>query len=337
MTAPDLKVVVITGGTAGLGRAIAEAFARRGWRIGVLARDAAALAATRDDLEALGGDVSIASVDVADANAVSEAAEQVVQRWGRIDVWINNAMATIFSPVSAIAPDEYARVTAVTYLGAVHGTMTALRCMQPRGAGVIVQVGSALSYRAIPLQSAYCGAKFAVRAFTDSLRSELLHDGSRIQLTMVQLPAMNTPQFEWARSRMPRRLQPVPPIHTPEAIAEIIIETIERRSDRMPRELWVGVPTIQAIVGQMLAPGWLDRILMRKAWDGQMTDEPETGHADALFTPVSEFHRVHGRFGARARNRVRTFDATNLRIAAGAVAIVTVVGLIALLIRVLMD
>lgn len=337
MTAPRPKVVVITGGTAGLGRAMAMEFARRGWRVGVFARDADALAATRDELKALGGEALIVSLDVADAKAVSDAADRVLQHWGRIDVWINNAMTTIFSPITAIAPEEYAHVTAVTYLGAVHGTMAALRCMQPVGAGVIVQVGSALSYRAIPLQSAYCGAKFAVRAFTDSLRSELLHDGSRIQLTMVQLPAMNTPQFEWARSRMPRRPQPVPPIHAPEVIADIIIETIERRSDRMPRELWVGVPTVQAIVGQMITPGWLDRMLVRKAWDGQMTGEPETGHADALFAPVSGLHRVHGRFGAQSRRKVKAFDATRLRIAAGLLAIAAGVALIALLIRVLTD
>lgn len=337
MDVPAPRVVVITGATAGLGRAMAEAFARRGWRIGILARDAGALAATRDDLEALGGDVSMMSVDVADANAVSEATGQLIQRWGQVDVWINNAMATIFSPVTAIVPEEYARVTSVTYLGTVHGTMAALRHMRPRGAGVIVQVGSALSYRAIPLQSAYCGAKFAIRAFTDSLRSELLHEGSRIQLTMVQLPAMNTPQFEWARSRMPRRVQPVPPIHSPDAIAEVIVETIERRSDRMPRELWVGVPTVKAIVGQMLVPGWLDQMLVRKAWDGQMTDEPETGHPDALFSPVPELHRVHGRFGARARDRVRAFDATTLRVVAALAGAVAAVGLVALLVRALSE
>jgi NADP-dependent 3-hydroxy acid dehydrogenase YdfG len=337
MTASGPKVVVITGGTAGLGRAMAREFARRGWRVGVFARDADALAATRDDLEAIGGEVLIVPVDVADAGAVSEAADRVVRRWGRIDVWINNAMTTIFAPITMIGQEEYARVTAVTYLGVVHGTMAALRCMQPLGTGVIVQVGSALSYRAIPLQSAYCGAKFAVRAFTDALRSELLHDGSRIQLTMMQLPAMNTPQFEWARSRMPRRAQPVPPIYAPEVIAQTIIGTIERRSDRMPRELWVGIPTIQAIVGQMLVPGWLDRMLVRKAWDGQMTDEPETGHADALFAPVSGLHRVHGRFGAEARNKVKAFDATRLRLAAGLVATAVGVALIALLVRVLTD
>lgn len=337
MDAPERKVVVITGATAGLGRAMAQAFASRGWRVGVLARDADALATTRDELKMLGGDALVIPIDVADATAVAEAAAHIVQHWGHIDVWINNAMATIFSPIAAIAPQEYARVTAVTYLGAVHGTMAALRHMQARGSGVIVQVGSALSYRAIPLQSAYCGAKFAVRAFTDALRSELFHDGSRVQLSMFQLPAMNTPQFEWARSRMPRRMQPVPPIHAPEAIADVIVATIERRSARMPRELWVGLPTVQAIVGQMLVPGWLDRMLVRKAWDGQMTAEPETGHADALFAPVTELHRVHGRFGDRAKQRVRAFDATTLRSVAAAIGIAAGLALVALLVRALLE
>lgn len=331
------RVVVITGATAGVGRATAEAFARRGWRIAVLARDSEALASTRAELEALGGEVMVASVDVADADAVFAAAEQVVQRWGRIDAWINNAMATILSPVESIAAEEYARVTAVTYLGAVHGTMAALRHMQRRGAGAIVQVGSALSYRAIPLQSAYCGAKFAVRGFTDALRSELMHDGSRVQLSMVQLPAVDTPQFEWARSHMPRRMQPVPPIHAPEAIASIIVETIERRGTRMPRELWIGGPTVKAIVGQMLAPGWLDRMLVKKAWDGQMTDEPESERADALFQPVTELHRVHGRFGAQARSRVRAFDATRLRVAAATAAVALLLGVIALMVWALVE
>jgi NAD(P)-dependent dehydrogenase (short-subunit alcohol dehydrogenase family) len=330
MPAQKPDVVVITGATAGVGRAIAGEFARRGWRIAVLARDPDALLATRAELEALGGEVITVPVDVARAVDVFHAAEHVVQRWGHIDAWINNAMATIFAPITAITPDEYARVTAVTYLGAVHGTMAALRHMRDRGQGAIVQIGSALSYRAIPLQSAYCGAKFAVRGFTDALRSELLHEGSRIQLTMVQLPAVDTPQFEWARSRMPRRLQPVPPVHTPEAIAGVIARMFDQRFRHMPRELWVGGPTVQAIVGQMLAPGWLDRLLVRKAWDGQMTDEAEPGHADALFEPVPALHRIHGRFGAQARTRVRAFDASRLRFVAGAAGIATVLGVVAL-------
>jgi NADP-dependent 3-hydroxy acid dehydrogenase YdfG len=310
------RVVVITGATAGVGRATAHAYARRGWRVALLARDPAALQATRAELEALGAEACTESVDVADADAVFAAAERVVERWQAIDLWINDAMATIFAPVERITPGEYARVTAVTYLGAVHGTMAALRHMLPRDAGCIVQVGSALSYRAIPLQSAYCGAKFGVRGFTDALRCELLHQRSRVRVTMVQLPAVDTPQFEWARSRLPRRLQPVPPIHAPEVIAEAIV----RAGERMPRERWVGVPTLQAIVGQLFAPGWLDRLMVRKAWDGQMTDEPETGHADALFAPVPELHRMHGRFRDRERRSVTAFDAAHVRIAIAALA-----------------
>jgi NAD(P)-dependent dehydrogenase (short-subunit alcohol dehydrogenase family) len=312
------RVVVITGATAGVGRATAHAYARRGWRVALLARDPAALQATRAELEALGAEACTESVDVADAGAVFAAAERIVERWQAIDLWINDAMATIFAPVERITPEEFARVTAVTYLGAVHGTMAALRHMLPRDAGRIVQVGSALSYRAIPLQSAYCGAKFGVRGFTDALRCELLHRRSRVRVTMVQLPAVDTPQFEWARSRLPRRLQPVPPIHAPEVIAEAIV----RAGERMPRERWVGVPTLQAIVGQLLAPGWLDRLMVRKAWDGQMTDEPETGHADALFAPVPELHRMQGRFRDRERQSARAFDAAHVRIAIAALAIV---------------
>ncbi|MGH8076589.1 MAG: SDR family oxidoreductase, partial [Lysobacter sp.] len=309
MATSQRKVVVITGATAGVGRAIAEAFARRGWRVALLARDPDALEATRAQIGALGGEAFAASVDVADANAVFDAAKQIVRRWTTIDVWINNAMATIFAPVEAIEPEEYARVTAVTYLGTVHGTLAALRHMQPRGTGTIVQIGSALSYRAIPLQSAYCAAKFAVRGFTDALRSELIHNRSQIRLSMVQLPAVNTPQFEWARSRMPHRVQPVPPIHTPEAIAEVILRSI----DRMPRELWVGTPTLKAIIGNMVAPGLLDRLMARKAWDGQMTNEPESAHADALFEPVKQLHRIDGRFSDRAQTHVSGFDASHLR------------------------
>jgi NADP-dependent 3-hydroxy acid dehydrogenase YdfG len=329
MTTPQRKVVVITGGTAGIGRATAQAFARRGWRVAVLAREPQALDATRAEIATLGGEALAEAVDVADAEAVFATAQRIVDAWGAIDVWINNAMATVFAPAGAIEPAEYARVTAVTYLGTVHGTLAALRHMQPRGTGAIVQVGSALSYRAIPLQSAYCGAKFAVRGFTDALHSELIHGGSGIRLTMVQLPAVDTPQFDWARSRMPRRMQPVPPIHAPEAIAEAIVGAVER----MPRELWIGVPTVKAILGQMLVPGWLDRLLARKAWEGQMTDEAEPGHSDDLFAPVPGLHRTNGRFGDRARPRVRAFDASRLRAAAGAVAAAMLAALILLLAR----
>lgn len=327
MTTSHRKVVVITGATAGVGRATAHAFAGRGWRVALLARDTRALEATRDEIVALGSEALFESVDVADADAMTAAARRVVKAWGAIDLWINNAMATVFAPVTTIPPDEFARVTAVTYLGVVHGTLAALKHMRPRGTGDIVQIGSALSYRAIPLQAPYCAAKFAVRGFTDALRSELIHEGSAIRLTMVQLPAVNTPQPEWARSRMPWRMQPVPPLHSPDAIAEAIV----RIATRMPREAWVGRPTLKAIVGQMLIPGWLDHWLARTTWDGQMTGEPETPRPDNLFAPVPGLHRTDGRFAGSTRGRVVAFDASRLRAGAAAAGLVFLVAVTVLL------
>ena len=290
---------MVTGASAGVGRAVARAFAQRGWSLGLLARGEDGLEAARREAEAAGALRALAiAADTADADAVFAAADRAAAELGGIDVWVNNAMATVFAPFSEVTPEEFRRVTEVTYLGYVHGTMAALRHMRPRGRGTVVQVGSALAYRAIPLQSAYCGAKFAIRGFTDSLRSELLHEGSRVRLTMVQLPAVNTPQFTWARSRMPRRAQPVPPIHQPEAVAGAIVGA----ATRAPRELWVGWPSVQAIVGSMAAPGLLDRLLSRRrSFEGQMTDEPETpGRPDNLFTPMPSDHGAHGRFDARS-------------------------------------
>lgn len=319
------KTVVITGATAGIGRATAQAFARNGWRIALLAREPGALAATKAELEALGAEVATHPVDVADAAAVDQAADAVAAQWGAIDAWINNAMATVFAPVDDVTTDEYARVTAVTYLGIVHGTRAALRHMRPRDAGSILQVGSALSYRAIPLQSAYCAAKFAARGFTDALRCELFHQRSRIRLCMVQLPAVDTPQFDWARSRMPRRMQPVGPVHAPGPIGEAIF----RAAGRMPREVWIGLPTLKAIVGQMVVPAWLDRMLARKAWEGQMTEELETARADNLVEPVAGKHALNGRFGDRAKPRVQAFDAGLVRTSIGAVGVLLAAALAA--------
>ena len=261
--------VVITGASAGIGRATALAFAQRGWSVGLIARGRERLESAAQAVERAGGRAVVLQADVADAEAVEEAAAHASASFGGIDVWVNNAMATIYSPIAGLSPAEVKRVTEVTYLGQVHGTLAALRHMRPRERGTIVQVGSALAYRSIPLQSAYCAAKAAVRGFTDSLRSELLHEGSAIRLTMVQLPAVDTPQFDWARSRLPRRLQPVPPIHAPEPVAEAIV----RAALEAPRELWVGGPTVQAILGTMAAPGLLDGMMARRAWDGQMTGE----------------------------------------------------------------
>ena len=259
------NTVVVTGASAGVGRAVAIAFAQKDWNVALIARGKESLEGTRRDVEAAGGHALVLPLDVADADAVFAAADQVVAEWGRIDVWVNDAMVTIFAPVNEIKPDEFRRVTEVTYLGQVYGTMAALRHMRPRNRGTIVQVGSALSYRAIPLQSAYCGAKFAIRGFTDALRSELDHERSRIRLTMVQLPAVNTPQFNWARSRMPRKLQPVPPIYQPEAIAKEIV----RAALEAPRELWIGRSALKAIFGGMLLPLLGDRILATKITVGR--------------------------------------------------------------------
>ena len=310
MTERGTETVVITGASAGVGRATAVAFARRGFNVGLIARGLKGLEATKRDVEAAGGRALVLPLDVADAEAVSTAADRVVAEWGKIDVWVNDAMATIFSPVHEIKPDEFRRVTEVTYLGQVYGTMAALKHMRPRDRGTIVQVGSALSYRAIPLQSAYCGAKFAIRGFTDALRSELEHDKSRVRLSMVQLPAVNTPQFDWARSRMQQRLQPVPPIYQPEAIALEIV----RAARTAPRELWIGHSALKAIIGTLLLPRLGDRILAKEGYGGQLTAEAAgRDRPDNLFEPVSGDPGAHGRFDRQAHRGVIGFNPAWLR------------------------
>jgi NAD(P)-dependent dehydrogenase (short-subunit alcohol dehydrogenase family) len=292
-------VVVITGGSAGIGRATAEAFARRGARVAVLARGADGLAATCAEIERLGGEAFAVPTDVAFEQQVEDAAAAVENRWGGIDVWVNNAMATIFAPVDQVCAQDYRRATEVTYLGAVWGTLAALKRMKPRGRGVIVQVGSALAYRSIPLQAPYCGAKAALRGFTDSLRSELIRGGSGVRLTMVHLSAFNTPQFEWGRTTMPNRPQPVPPIFQPELAAEAIAWAAEH--DR--REWWVGGPAAKAMLAQRLVPGLLDRWLALKGYAAQQDDHalPE-GRRDNLHQPVPGDHGSHGRFDDLARS-----------------------------------
>jgi len=244
------SVVVITGGSAGIGRAMALLYARRGARIALLARGVDALEATRREVEAAGGTALVVPTDVADAGQVERAAATVEERWGRIDVWINNAMASVFSPVAQMTPEEFRRVTEVTYLGAVHGTLSALARMRPRNEGTIVQVSSGLAYRSIPLQSAYCAAKHALKGFTESLLSELHHERSAIRVTMVHLPAVNTPQFDWVRNHMPGRPRPLPPVFQPEPIAAAIV----RAADRGGREVFVGTPPIKAVWAEMFMP-----------------------------------------------------------------------------------
>jgi len=320
------RTVVVTGASAGVGRATALAFAQQGWNVALIARGEEGLESAKRDVEAAGGHALVLPLDVADADAVFAAADQVAARWGSIDVWVNNAMVTIFAPVKDITPQEFRRVTEVTYLGQVHGTMAALKHMRSRNEGTIVQVGSALSYRAIPLQSAYCGAKFAIRGFTDALRSELKHERSRIRLSMVQLPAVNTPQFDWARSRMPRKLQPVPPIYQPEAIAKEIV----RAAREAPRELWIGPSALKAIFGTMLLPLLGDHILASEGYSGQMTKElAAPDRPDNLFEAVPSDPGAHGRFDRSARPEVMAFDPIRLRAAIALAMIAGVAGLVA--------
>jgi len=306
------SVVVITGASAGVGRAIALRFARSGARIAIIGRSAVGLQSTGQEIRSLGGEAMEFALDVSEAAAVQQAADEVAESWGGIDVWVNNAMVTMFAPVWRMSAAEFQRITEVTYLGYVYGTMAALRHMRSRNKGVIIQIGSALSYRAIPLQSAYCGAKSAVRAFTDALRSELLHEDSGIRLTMAQLPAVNTPQFDWARNVFSRRPQPLAPIFQPEAIAEIVFHA----SPHPPREIWIGLPTLKLIAGAMVGPGLLDRYLARKAFDGQLSGDSEPpGRQDNLFEPSEQPHAVRGRFSRSARPNVGGFDPFWLRCA----------------------
>ncbi|HEY3784710.1 MAG TPA: SDR family oxidoreductase [Steroidobacteraceae bacterium] len=291
------RVVVVTGGSAGVGRATVEHFARSGWDVGIIARGQERLEKAAAAVRRIGRRACVIAADVADAEAVDQAASRIEQDLGPIDVWINNAMATAFAPVAALSAEEFLRGTQVTYLGQVHGTLAALKRMRSRDRGTIVNVGSALSYRAIPLQSIYCGAKYAVRGFTDSLRTELLHDGVNIHLTMVHLPAINTPQFDWALNKLPRRPQPVPPIYQPELAARAIYFAATHRR----REVWVGLPTIKAILANKVAPGLLDRYLSRQGYKGQLSDEPAASPAPGnLFAPVAGPWAAHGRFDSRA-------------------------------------
>lgn len=295
------QVVVVTGASAGVGRATVREFARRGAHIGLLARGQEGLEAAAREVELAGGKALALPVDMADAEAVERAASAVEEAFGSIDIWINNAMVTIFAPFKEITAEEFRRVTEVTYLGNVHGTMAALKRMLVRDHGIIIQVSSALAYRSIPLQSAYCGAKHAITGFTDSLRSELLHDKSNVRITAVQLPAMNTPQFGWARNRMPNLPQPVPPIFEPEVAARAIVWATEH--DR--RQIAVGAPTVLAELAQTLAPGLTDRYLGVTSYRGQqIPGEADDGdRPDNLFTPVGGDPGAHGRFSDRAHSR----------------------------------
>ncbi len=292
------KIVVVTGAGAGVGRAVATEFARNGCDVALLSRDPDRLHAAAEALRRFGVRALPISTDVADADAVSAAADRVEAELGPIDVWVNVAMATVFAPVHELTAAEFQRGTAVTYLGQVHGTMAALKHMRPRNRGSIVCVGSALAYRSVPLQSIYCGAKFAIRGFLGALRSELYHDRVKVTVTEVDLPAVNTPQFDWARNKMGRKAQPVPPIFQPEVAARAIyFGAFHPR-----RQIWVGFPTVKAILANRLFPGLLDRYLAKSGYSGQLTDQPSDPRAPGnLFEPVAGPYGAHGRFDDRAR------------------------------------
>lgn len=295
------KVVIITGAAAGVGRACALRFARAGAFLGLIARDKASLEALSAELIQQGaGAVEYAWIDVSDAEAVENAARRFENDLGPIDVWLNDAMVTVFSPVHALTAAEFRRVTEVTYLGVVHGAMAALKMMRPRDRGHIINIGSALAYRGIPLQAAYCGAKHAIRGFTSSLRSELEAEGSKIAVSIIELPAMNTPQFDWARTHMSRGPKPMGTIYQPEVAAEAVFRAARYR----PREYWVGFSTVMTIVGNILFPNFMDRYLARTAVAGQETDvEVDPGRRDNLEEPVTALHRTHGRFTSCAKPR----------------------------------
>jgi NAD(P)-dependent dehydrogenase (short-subunit alcohol dehydrogenase family) len=323
------QTVVVTGASAGVGRATARLFGERGARIGLIARGRAGLEGAARDVEEAGGKALAVSADVADYDQVTAAAREIEQTLGPIDVWVNVAFTSVFAPFADITAEEFQRVTEVSYLGFVHGTMAALGRMRPRGHGTIVQVGSALGSRSIPLQSAYCGAKHAINGFTSSLRCELLHENSGVAVTVVQLPAVNTPQFSWVRSRLPNHPQPVPPIYQPEVAARGIVFAADHPHRK---QYWVGASTAATIVANRLAPALLDRYLARTGYGSQQTPEPaDPGQPDNLLSPVDgtngHDHGSHGSFDDRSHGRsAQLWVSQHARVSSGLLAGAAVAG-----------
>ncbi|HEX5940973.1 MAG TPA: SDR family oxidoreductase [Anaerolineales bacterium] len=320
------EVVVITGASAGIGRATAQRFARDGAKVGLLARGLEGLEGARRDVEMLGGEALAIPTDVSSAEQVETAASKIEERLGPIDIWINNAMVSVFSPVKEMQAEEYRRVTEVAYLGYVYGTLSAVKRMLPRDRGTVVQVGSALAFRGIPLQSSYCGAKHAIQGFTESLRTELLHDHSNVWVTMVHLPASNTPQFNWVKSRLPRKPQPYPPVFQPEVPAEAIYYAAHHRR----REMFVGWPTLKTVIGNRLVPGYVDRVLANTAYEGQQYNGlVELDRQDNLWQPVPRDLGAHGDFdeGAKSSSWLLWADIHQKPITLG-ISAITIAGLL---------
>ena len=318
----DGAVVVVTGASAGVGRAVARAFAERGARVALLARGEVGLEAAAADVRRAGARALPLAVDVADAEEVAEAASRVEQEFGPIDVWVNDAMTSVFAPFWKVSPEEFRRVTEVTYLGCVNGTRAALRSMRARDAGIVIQVGSALAYRGIPLQAAYCGAKHAIQGFNESVRAELMNENSNVKLTMVQLPAVNTPQFDWVLSRLPHAAQPVPPIYQPEVAADSIVHAA-LNPDR--REYWVGASTALTMVANAVAPGVLDRFLGRTGVKSQQTQQPRGRTDGNLWKPFDgpggKDFGAHGRFDDQAKDQSLQAKLSQHRLALGGAAV----------------
>jgi len=291
---PAQQVVVVTGASGGIGRAVARAFGARGDKVALLARGEKGLSAAADDVRAEGGHPLPIEVDVADHEQVFAAAARIEEELGPIDVWVNVAFTSVFAPFDQIKPEEYKRVTEVSYLGFVYGTMAALQRMKSRDHGVIVQVGSALAYRGIPLQSAYCGAKHAIQGFNESLRCELMHDKSNVHVTMVQMPGVNTPQFSWVLSRLPNHAQPVPPIYQPELAARAVVFAAEHPRRR---EYWVGTSTTATLVANKFFAGLLDRYLAKTGFKSQQTSQPRSPDQPANLTEPADGADGHD-FGA---------------------------------------
>jgi NAD(P)-dependent dehydrogenase (short-subunit alcohol dehydrogenase family) len=326
MTRAEPRIVVVTGASAGVGRAAARLFGARRDTVALLARGETGLAAAAEEISAAGGRAMMIPTDMADHRAVEDAARRVEEELGPIDVWVNVAFSTVFAPFTEITPEEFRRVTEVTFLGYVHGTKAALARMLPRDRGTIVQVGSALAYRAIPLQSGYCAAKHAIKGFTESLRCELLHDRSNVHVTIVQMPALNTPQFDWVLSRLPNRPQPVPPIYQPEVAARAVVFAADHPERK---EFWVGATTAATLLANKVAPALLDRYLGRTGYRSQQTSEPHREDSPAnLWEPADgkggHDYGAHGRFDSRSHSRSpQTWLSRHRRLVAAAATLVT--------------